>query len=100
MKICLEHKYVKYDESLDNKTGQRLAIYFCDYCGKTRIIPIIDLCEKALDYVIAVSEKQERLLDFDTLYTGYKVTIGGLTREGFEVVYSAYKETYNRIWGF
>ena len=50
---------------------------------------------KVFDYIYAVTKKQERLLDKDTLYFGYSSVFPDNTRfnkVGFDLVYDSYKE--------
>ena len=55
----------------------------------------ITICKDALDYIIAVTEKQGRVVDFETIYSAYKACFGvetGLTEYGFKVVFDSYIE--------
>lgn len=53
----------------------------------------ITICQDALDYIWNVTEKQGRVLDFETMYAGYKATIGEeLTEYGFKMVFNSFIE--------
>jgi len=55
----------------------------------------LEICTDVLNYIIAVTEKQERVLDLETMYAAYIATFGqeaGLTQYGFSEVYRSYIE--------